>query len=319
MKNLGDGWLTVTQRPSAGTVTVVNSNNQALQWKTPLSSSPITLAEGDEVEVSAWQSCTTPASINFGVSAWILAVPTTLSGYADAVYGQDSSIYTINPGWSENLIPAVHHYAISVNTLVKCSGTPGNNVVAPGTYVFNLTVTAYSAALSGSSTTTMSLDGGVGQCYLSTRHNTPYVVPEEPEEPSPLTYKKLGQAGGLVDIDLANPSGTFDVYGVIRNVGSGFFFIDDATHAPENFASISTVNGSSTSGYVRVTYSQTASKVGSLVVTADETFTKQGYAAGASVGVSYADIHFAQNGSAVSPNSISSSNGNFWILGIMHS
>ena len=109
------------------------------------------------------------------------------------------------------------------------------------------------------------------------------------------------------------PTGTdFEVMGVIRNTGSGWFVINDAGHEPVNIASIST--GSS---YVQINYGKTASKVRTLIVAPDDTFAQAGYSAGASVNLDNARIYFGLNGFAVSPSSVVSSAGNFWIYGKM--
>lgn len=107
----------------------------------------------------------------------------------------------------------------------------------------------------------------------------------------------------------------FEVAGAIRNSGSGWTVISDAEHAPRNVASVSVVNGDSTSGVVRVTFAKTAARVVTMVVGCDETFAQSAYTAGPSVGLSYADLRFALNGTPVSPNSIVNASGNFWFYG----
>ncbi len=107
----------------------------------------------------------------------------------------------------------------------------------------------------------------------------------------------------------------FEVAGAIRNTGSGWSVLSDSQHAPRNVASVTTINGSSTSGVVRITFAKTAARVVSLVFAPDETFAQLGYSAGASVGLGYADVRFGLNGAAVSPDSVINSAGNFWFTG----
>jgi hypothetical protein len=110
---------------------------------------------------------------------------------------------------------------------------------------------------------------------------------------------------------------SFEVVGVIRNTGSGWSIIDDVDHTPLNITSISTTNGASTTGFVTITYGKTAGVVGTLLISPDELYAQNGTVAGASVGLSSANIYFGKNGVAVSPNSVSSASGNFWIYGKM--
>ncbi|MBO0358633.1 hypothetical protein J0X19_11810 [Hymenobacter sp. BT186] len=109
---------------------------------------------------------------------------------------------------------------------------------------------------------------------------------------------------------------TFEIFGTIRNVGGVWQVLNDAGHQPLNIDSVSVVNGSSTSGYVRITY-PAATKVGALLVTPDETCAKSCIHAGASVGLGEAFIYFGKNGVAIAPNTISNASANFWIYGKM--
>ena len=99
----------------------------------------------------------------------------------------------------------------------------------------------------------------------------------------------------------------------IRNAGSGWGTISDANHNPQNISSVS-VNAS---GDIVVSYSFTASKVVSLVVTPDETFASL-YSVGASVGLSTAviSVYSLTTGNKVDASTISNANGNFWIYGL---
>lgn len=73
--------------------------------------------------------------------------------------------------------------------------------------------------------------------------------------------------------------------GVIRNTGSGWFYIDDAGHNRINMSTVSVQNGS-----IRVEHTGGAKKVGALVATPDETFGKEGMIVGASVGNTFSLI-----------------------------
>jgi hypothetical protein len=77
----------------------------------------------------------------------------------------------------------------------------------------------------------------------------------------------------------------FELFGVLRNTAGTWEFINDANHASFGFASISQDSTS-----ITLTYSQTATKVGTLIVAPDETFTQRGLIAGASVGLTSAII-----------------------------
>lgn len=76
------------------------------------------------------------------------------------------------------------------------------------------------------------------------------------------------------------------VSGTIKNNGSGTWIVlDDASHGPIGVASVTTA-----STYVRVNYDSAGVEVVSFVCGVDETFARNGYTCGASVGLSYADI-----------------------------
>lgn len=77
----------------------------------------------------------------------------------------------------------------------------------------------------------------------------------------------------------------------IRNSGSGWDFIDDAGHEPIGVSGISIVGD-----YIKVNFDFTASRVGTLVVGADETFAVDGYTAGASVALDSASIQVGKIG-----------------------
>ena len=115
--------------------------------------------------------------------------------------------------------------------------------------------------------------------------------------------------------DLVAPvNATFEVLGVIRNDGSGWAVIEDSGHKSLNILSVV-----DTGSALRLSYLEVASQVGTLLISPDETFAQAGYSAGASVGLSHADIKFGLNGVAKNPSQVVSANGNFWIYGKMWS
>ncbi len=106
------------------------------------------------------------------------------------------------------------------------------------------------------------------------------------------------------------------VAGVIRCVDEkGWFAINDGGHTPLNIAKIEVVNGN-----IVVHYAFKASKIYTFIVTPDETFAREGYFVGSSVGLSAATISVSQvvNGEviAVDASTIKSKLGNFWIYGL---
>jgi len=77
----------------------------------------------------------------------------------------------------------------------------------------------------------------------------------------------------------------FELFGVLRNTAGTWEFINDASHAPFGFSGISQDSTS-----ITLTYTNTATKVGTLIVAPDELFTQRGLIAGASVGLTSAII-----------------------------
>ena len=109
-------------------------------------------------------------------------------------------------------------------------------------------------------------------------------------------------------------SSEFEVAGTIRNKGNGWEIIANSEHKPLNLYSVScdTLR-------IKITYTQIASQVITLLLSPDETFSRRGYLAGASVGLSFSYIYIYQivNGDIVlvDPSTVMSSSGNFWIYG----
>lgn len=109
-------------------------------------------------------------------------------------------------------------------------------------------------------------------------------------------------------------TGLIFVAGVLRNTGSGFFWIDDSSHAPLNFD----VAIETTSTEVTVHFSFVASKVGTLVVVPDETYALQGIFCGSSVDLDKARITFANTSGLKDPTTLTSALGNFWVYGLFY-
>lgn len=103
------------------------------------------------------------------------------------------------------------------------------------------------------------------------------------------------------------------VSGTIRNSGNGWEVLSDSAHTPINVKSVVIENG-----VIKINYTFTAKAVGSLIVTPDETFMKEGYKAGSSVGLTYSYIYIGKEGttSFVDPNTLVSARGNFWFQGV---
>lgn len=121
----------------------------------------------------------------------------------------------------------------------------------------------------------------------------------------------------LASLNKQNKAGIKEVIlvaGVIRNTGAGFFFVNDSDHAPLNLE----LTIETTATEVTIHFSFVASKVGSLVVTPDETYAVQGIFCGSSVDLDKARITFANSGGLVNPNSLTSGLGNFWIQGLFY-
>lgn len=84
------------------------------------------------------------------------------------------------------------------------------------------------------------------------------------------------------------------VVGVIRKTAGVWALINDVGHAPTGIASIS-----STATYIRVTFDHTATKVGTMLCSADEAYAAEGYHIGASVAVDWADLYIYKRQAAL--------------------
>lgn len=76
------------------------------------------------------------------------------------------------------------------------------------------------------------------------------------------------------------------IAGVIRNDGTSWKFIEDSGHAKTGLSAIS-----SSGNNIQIDYDFTATKVGSLIVTPDETLANYGITVGSSVGTAYSVIN----------------------------
>jgi hypothetical protein len=107
-----------------------------------------------------------------------------------------------------------------------------------------------------------------------------------------------------------------EVAGAIRCTGNQrWFAISDEVHVPINIDRIEVKNGA-----IVVYYTFTASRIHMFIVTPDETFSRAGFFAGASVGRDRAVINISKviDGQVVriDPSEIESKVGNFWIYGL---
>jgi hypothetical protein len=119
----------------------------------------------------------------------------------------------------------------------------------------------------------------------------------------------LAGAGAAASTTTTAPN-TPDVQGTLRCVGGVYSPLNDAGHASHNIGSV--VTGSDR---ITIYYTTPMTKVGSMQVTTDETYTINGYAAGASVGLDKAVIFLARNGVKVSPASACIASSNIWLTG----
>jgi hypothetical protein len=128
-----------------------------------------------------------------------------------------------------------------------------------------------------------------------------------------------GALSGLGDFDhdqyLRGESGRIyrAVAGTLRKTGGSWGLLTDSGHRPLGLASVS-----ADATKITVTYDFTATKVGALLVTPDETWAAS-YLVGASVGLTTADIYIKDlSGAAVAPSSVAdSATANFWIIGLL--
>lgn len=104
-----------------------------------------------------------------------------------------------------------------------------------------------------------------------------------------------------------------EVVGTLRNTGSGWTVLSNAGHEPSGITAVDTLPDR-----LRVHYAFTAVKVRGLIVSVDETFAAARLWAGASVGLSYADILLYSDASGpapLDPSTLTSPTGNLWLAG----
>lgn len=78
------------------------------------------------------------------------------------------------------------------------------------------------------------------------------------------------------------------IMGSIRNTGDGWKWINDAYHFPAGSDPVGSVEV--VGSYIRINYSFTAARVGTLLACPDETMAQYGLTCGCSVGVNYSDL-----------------------------
>ena len=108
------------------------------------------------------------------------------------------------------------------------------------------------------------------------------------------------------------------VSGVLRNSGEGWQLIEDRSHSSLNCNSVYSVDSA---GFITVDYSGiNAKSVISFIAVPDESFAKDGYSCGASVGLEYSNIYLYRNidgiNEEVEASELVSETGNFWFIGI---
>jgi len=113
-------------------------------------------------------------------------------------------------------------------------------------------------------------------------------------------------------------NGMLQIAGAIRNDGAGWYAINDTDHSPMNIKAVRSNLFS-----IEIEY-PAAAKVGSLVIASDETLARVGIVAGASVGLSSAQIVLSRVGwfgpHQISPEAVSTKNyplSNLWVYGVM--
>ena len=106
------------------------------------------------------------------------------------------------------------------------------------------------------------------------------------------------------------------IAGVLRRVApSPWYMINDGGHSPIGIKAVTEDEEK-----ITIEYTFTSTKINSFCVTVDETFAKEGYLVGASVGNHFARIYLSkiENGNVmpIDPSTVSNSLGNLWIYGI---
>lgn len=108
------------------------------------------------------------------------------------------------------------------------------------------------------------------------------------------TAQAAAIATAIDGVPKADAGGTYRIIAcTLRNTGSGFAILNDASHEPIGVTSVSTAGDDLS---LTLTYSFTATQVGSLICVPDDTLAAYGYTFGASVGLTTAVITAAQPG-----------------------
>lgn len=121
-------------------------------------------------------------------------------------------------------------------------------------------------------------------------------------------YKTNESYHVVASVDLTNEYTI--IGGVIRNVGDGWYLIQDESHETIGIDSISQDDKAIT------IYYKDKQKVNSIAVTVDETMASEGYTVGASVGVNKTLIYLYKDGKSIKPSDYNNVLGNVWIQGV---
>jgi hypothetical protein len=102
---------------------------------------------------------------------------------------------------------------------------------------------------------------------------------------------------------------TMYMSGSVRCTAGVWSVLSDTAHSPYGITGVT-----SSSTWVRVAHDPIV-HVGSVQVTADETYVQDDVTVGASVGLTYTELRFAQHGVAVNPANICTAYSNVWVTG----
>ncbi|MEU6491080.1 hypothetical protein ABZ890_11885 [Streptomyces sp. NPDC046984] len=101
----------------------------------------------------------------------------------------------------------------------------------------------------------------------------------------------------------------------LRNTGTGWAVIDEASHEPSGVTGLVTHPD-----HLELQHAVGAVQVSSLAVTVDETYAKTGLRCGASVGLDLSNIYLysgTAGGAPLNPTTVQAANGNLWIQGYL--
>lgn len=104
------------------------------------------------------------------------------------------------------------------------------------------------------------------------------------------------------------PQGVVHASGTVRCADGQWAPIADAGHEPFGIQKVEAL-----SDRVRVWYAEPMTQVRVGLVQVDDTYTRDGYAAGASVGLSYTDLWFARYGKPVGTSPLCLKGSNVWL------